>query len=654
MVVGLCAGLATGMAHAQPEKFSLSMFHFNVQYVAGGLEGYPSGDDDREVYDLNDAEVQDLIIVESFEPVLDLFLAHPEWKVTLEMQAYMVEIMLERHPGVLAKLEQLVTAGQAELVSFHWSDQLFLAYPRRDMAASHQLMDPVWEQAGLSPSPVVFCQEGQFGVGMLAFGAARGRRVFVLPKNLFRYQHLSDYDSAPPLYNRDGVDVIIGSRSFATDAVQVSWNFFDDGELLATGGAAPYIGKDFVADPAAVAEYEQELEALAAGGWRIATIGEFVDWAKANGIEPEPLPPVLDGTWQPPSTDSMHRWMGAAGLVDSAFGGERDNAVLSGNVRARHRIVAAETLVAHLEQQGELEPGSRDEQLAECWRDVLLAQVSDASGINPFVGEVRYGLDHAAAGQACAEALLAELAPQVGGPVVLIDTSSGEVGAIDDRPGELTSEAASPFSEAAGERIEAAGRPVDTRWEQVGGQADRWRLTVTIGPPSEPGPGAPRTATAAFPLALDGFYLTPGLVEDDAVFHPFSVFDFQEGRIALPVANGLIGLDDERWLIKETRHVHLAAIFEPGTGEVRFTDQTLPPDQGVEWVFWVVDGDEQTAVELADRLNLHPLLWWETGIETGRGCGCGAGGPLAAWPLGLLVLLGLALRRRRPRSGLSP
>lgn len=660
MVVGLCVGLVAGMAHAQPEKFSLSMFHFNVQYVAGGLEGYPSGDDDRDVYDLDDAEVQDLIIVESFEPVLDLFLAHPDWKVTLEMQAYMVEIMLERHPGVLAKLKQLVDAGQAELVSFHWSDQLFLAYPRRDMAASHRLMDPVWEQAGLSPSPVVFCQEGQFGVGMLAFGAARGRQVFVLPKNLFRYQHLGDYETAPPLYTRDGVDVIIGSRSFATDAVQVSWNFFDDGELLATGGAAPYIGKDFVADPAAVAEYEQELAALATDGWRIATIGEFVDWAKANGIEPEPLPPVLDGTWQPPSTDSMHRWMGAAGLVDSAFGGERDNAVLSGNVRARHRIAAAETLVAHLEQQGALEPGSRDDALAECWREVLLAQVSDASGINPFVGEVRYGLNHAAAGQACAEALLEELAPQVGGPVVLIDTGSGEVGAIDDQPGELASEAASPFPEAASERIAAAGRPVETRWERVGGpegeQPGRWRLTVSIGPPDEPGPAAPRTATAAFPLALDGFYLTPGLVEDDAVFHPFSAFDLQEGRIALPVANGLIGLDEQRWLIKETRHVHLAAIFEPGTGEVRFEDQTLPPDAGVEWVFWVVDGDEQTAVELADRLNLHPLVWWETGVESGRGCGCGAGRAAGGRPaglLGLLALLGLA-RRRRPRTGLSP
>jgi len=135
------------------------MFHYNVQYVAGGLKGFPSGQDDNPTFDLDDAQVQDRIITESFEPVLDVFLAHPTWKVTLEMPAYMVEVMMERHPEVLAKLKQLMASGQAELVSFHYSDQMFLAYPRLDLERSHEIMDAVYAEAGITPSPVVFCQE---------------------------------------------------------------------------------------------------------------------------------------------------------------------------------------------------------------------------------------------------------------------------------------------------------------------------------------------------------------------------------------------------------------------------------------------------------------------------------------------------------------
>ncbi|MCK7482831.1 MAG: hypothetical protein M0C28_41205 [Candidatus Moduliflexus flocculans] len=84
VLVGLPAARAQ-----DPQRFSLSMFHFNVQYVPGGTTGF-LGDDPNPAFALDDEQVQD-IITESFEPVLDLFLAHPDWKVTLEMQGLMVE-----------------------------------------------------------------------------------------------------------------------------------------------------------------------------------------------------------------------------------------------------------------------------------------------------------------------------------------------------------------------------------------------------------------------------------------------------------------------------------------------------------------------------------------------------------------------------------
>jgi len=644
LAVALC--LAALPAGAQ-EKFSLSMFHFNVQYVAGGLKGFPSGEDDNPTFDLDDAQVQDRIITESFEPVLDVFLAHPGWKVTLEMQAYMVEVMMERHPGVMTKLKQLLSNGQAELVSFHYSDQMFLAYPKLDLEKSHEIMDAVYQEAGVTPSPVVFCQEGQFGVGMAPFAQEHGRSILVLPKNLFRYQHLSEYDNHPPLYELDGVDIVLGSKSFSTSEVEVNWNFFDDGELLATGGSDPYMGLNFETIDTAVAEYEQQLTDLENQGFRIATIEEYVTWAKQNGLQQDPLPPMLDGTWQPPSTNSMRRWLGGSGLVDIGYACERDNLVLTRNVQARHWLEVAETLVTEAEAQDLIEAGSFDEALVGCWKDMLLAEVTDATGINPFINEINYGLSHASAARECADDLIMAVAPQIGGPFLQIDTRSGEVVKVDDLPSEATTPAEPLFAKTDGFEVNAAGRGTEVEWTNLLGQENIHKVTINA---YEPG-NHERNLEVVFPLKLDGFYLTPGLVEDEAFFHSFSEFEFQEGAISLPVANGLVGLDTDLWLIKQTSTVHIAATFLMD-GRVRFIDDTLDPEDGASWTFWILEGSEQDALELADRLNLHPVAYVETGVDD-RGCGCGGKTSGGLWGLVFLLIFsgrrGRASRRRPGR-----
>lgn len=636
-ILAIVLGLVSSPALGQ-EKFSLSMFHFNVQYVAGGLQGFPSGEDDNPTFDLDDAQVQDRIVTESFEPVLDLFLAHPGWKVTLEMQAYMVEVMMERHPGVLSKLKQLIASGQAELVSFHYSDQMFLAYPRLDLERSHQIMDAVYAEAGITPSPVVFCQEGQFGVGMAPFAKEHGRGILVLPKNLFRYQHLSEYDSHPPLYELDGLDIVLGSKSFQTAEVEVDWSFFDDGELLATGGSDPYMGLNFKKSEAALAEYEQALLDKEAQGFRIATVSEYVAWAKQNSLRQDPLPPVLDGTWQPPSTNSMRRWLGGSGLVDMGYACERDNQVLTQNVRSRHWLAVAETLVAEAEARDLIAAGAFADALTACWKNMLLAEVTDATGINPFINEIEYGLAHSAAARECADAVIMAVAPGIGGPFLQIDTQSGQVAEVDDLPSQTTVPAEPFFSETDGFSIDAPGRTVETDWAGLLGQANIHRVTVSVSAPE----ASQRKLEVAFPLQLDGFYLTPGLLEDDAFFHPFSDFEFQEGMISLPAANGLVGLDTGLWLIKQTSTVHIAATFLMDS-KVRFIDDTLDPEGGASWSFWIFEGSKSDALELAGRLNLHPVAYVETGVND-RGCGCGGetGGVFA----GLMGFLVLSLRAR--------
>jgi len=636
-----------GPAQAQ-EKFSLSMFHFNVQYVAGGLEGFPDGETSMPGYDLDDDAVQDLIIVESFEPVLDLLVAHPTWNLTLEMQGYMIEVMQQRHPVVLDKMKQLASDGQVELVSFHYSDQLFLGYPRLDMVRSHELLDRVVAENDLTLSPVIFCQEGQFGEGLAGIAADHGQTILGLPKNLLRFQHLSAYDTAPPLYDLDGSDVVVIGRSFDASEIAVTWSFFDDGELMATNDMAPYLGPDFVHDPASVAEYEQKLLDHEAQGYRIATIGQMVQYVKENHLGSEPLPPLLDGTWQPPSTESMFQWMGRSGALDGLLQCERDNDVLTGNCRARHQVMAAETLLAWARVQGLVAADEYPDDLRDCWRAALLGQVTDSSGINPFINEVLYGQDHAAQATACASAISTDIAQRVGRPWLEVDSLSGEVTAHDERPAEDVSPASARVTEADGFTIDSPARDVTETWERVGdgaaGALHRVTLSFTAAR------NGSRFIEVTFPFDLDELRLTPGLIEDEVRHYPLSSFEFQEGKITLPLANGLFGLREGLWLIKDTRYVHLGLRLWEGEPLVRFQDETTGPDDPTTWRFYLFEGSEADALAHAERINLRPtvlVMGPQPPPADTSGCGCrSAGTPIGTLPWLLVVLL-LASRRRR-------
>ena len=185
---------APGTADAASQKFALSMMHFNIQYVAGGLFGFfPTPDP---VIDLDAEQVEDSIVRESFEPVLDLFLAHPTWGANMELQGYMLDVMAARHTDVLDKLRTLAKAGRIEVVSFHYSDQIFLAYPREDWERSVTLDQATFAKHDIPLGKAVFCQEGQAGVGTAAAMAAHGYETLVFPKNLFTYQH-GDAERAP-------------------------------------------------------------------------------------------------------------------------------------------------------------------------------------------------------------------------------------------------------------------------------------------------------------------------------------------------------------------------------------------------------------------------------------------------------------------------
>ena len=152
-------------------KFAMSMFHFNIEYVIGGLD-YTDMAGVRHIFagvdtaaGWDDARVEDWIVTETFAPILQMYYRHPSWGVDIELQGRFVEVLAERHPETLTLLRSMAQRGQVELISFHVNDQLFLAFPREDLDRSIAETKAIFAKHCLPLSGVVFNQEGQAGEG---------------------------------------------------------------------------------------------------------------------------------------------------------------------------------------------------------------------------------------------------------------------------------------------------------------------------------------------------------------------------------------------------------------------------------------------------------------------------------------------------------
>ncbi len=590
-------------------RFAMSLFHYNIEYVPGGLEGVDEAGEPIYVADLeavhgwdNDA-VEDWIVRETLEPILDIYLRHPTWGVNLEMQGYMVEVMAARHPDVLDKLRELAWAGQAELISFHYAAQLFLAYPAEDLARSIARTREVFEEHCLPLSDVVFNQEGQAGEGRQRMAVEQGYEVGVYPKNLFLYQ----YQSAQwwPWYESEGGTLIVGPGGVdPASGVEVAWDFFDDGELRAVlDGVNPYLAFLGGADEARVAEFEAKLAAREAAGFAMATIGDYVRHLEAKGVEKKPAPPLLDGTWQAKSTDSIHRWLG--GASDVWHPAEEDNRVRTGNAVARMHVAATQVLVEHAAAEG-VDVTAAEVELATLWKDVFHAEVSDASGVNPWRGEVLWSLRLNDSLMERSAALRATLLSALGTPHALVDLAARAVTPLEDLPmPEPLEETTAPLEVA----VTAPGRSLDMTWLGVGEGRHRLQIAIGAAGSGEPCEGCdPRLLRVDFPRTEDVIAYSPGLIEDEVRSYDLGAFDLQRGEVYLPLANGLIGLGDGWWAIKHVRHVHVAARVAPADATIGFIDETQALGDGAFWVFEVVQGDAAEALAIANRLNLTPVV----------------------------------------------
>ena len=446
-------------------------------------------------------------------------------------------------------------------------------------------------------------RSGQAGEGRQQLLVDAGYTIGVFPRNLWRYVRP---ETPWPVYASEGGGLIVGPGGVdPASGIEVTWPFFDDGELRAVEDLRnPYFAPVAPHVPARVAEFEAQLAALEADGWKHATITDYVRQVEGMGIEVPEAPPVLDGTWQPPSTDSIHRWLG--GRSQANIGDEEDNRLRSGNAIARMHADATQVLVEVAAAQG-VDTSVWDDELARMWKALWHAQVSDGSGVNPWRAEVLWCLARNTEVLERATTIRTAVLAELGWEHAVVDLATRDAQEAPGLPIPEAPEAVDPWFDID---TTGDGRTLDVAWYRVGGD-DRARVQLTYSAATDCGRDCDEARIAlAFPWDGTTLRYSPALIEDEVRSYTMADFTFLEDQAFLPLANGLIGLGDDLWLIKHTRSVHIAARISPSDDHVRFIDAAILPTTSGTWEFDVFRGSADDALAIANALNIDPLVWY--------------------------------------------
>lgn len=615
------AGSPSRALPAAAERYSLGVYHFNIQYAAGLPSSYFKQ------------------TTASLQPFLRFYETFPQWKANLEISGHHVAF-LERHfPEDLARLRTLNQRGQVEIVTVHYSDQIYLAYPKHDLVKSIEVADEILARNGLTRSPVWFGQENFFGEGVAEVMKECGFSVALVNGNYLRHLHGTPGKPPAPYYTYHGVDCLASGLQRQHDDVLQTWNFWGDGELAFARFNVYFPGygaseKKFV--KRANHFYQQHR-----AGVQFVTVTEYLAEIKRRGYEPEPLGPFLDGSWNHYDYGGVFLWMG---LYRMAF--ERDGRVRARTIQSRNRVRLAEVLLDHPDStvSGHLADADRAwcaRHLKRAWKHQLLAEVSDSTGQTPFPIEVKYSFAESAAAIADADRVVDKICAAAGvNHGQWLDLETGQLAAEPRRP--LTRQLQVLAERPAQYEIDletfraGTGLPVSlhgvarasvrSQYYRLADDHFVWRLRFR---PKRVGfhqrvlailhtknnkrrsdffwDRLCRWAGFTVPLRVDHVGYCPAGLEGD--FREYPLAEFAWRQMFLPCPNGLLQVAPDAFLVKHVAHGNSHLAFRVDQQARTAGLMTLnPPRIGFDWLVSVVKGTPEEAVRLANALNVTPEL----------------------------------------------
>ena len=556
--------IVSGLFAQKTKKYAISMFHFNLQYVAG------------------DYKIENRILKESFYPALKWFDKHPYIKADFEIQGYGIEVLANEYPEIFKLFKKLIKRGQIELVIAHYSDQFYIAYPALDMQRSIEISDQILKKYGLKRSKVFFSQEIQWTPAFPSL--LKGEYDLVVnssdPHSYYR-------GKTQPLvnvkYGNDEILYLTGAGEKKLKNIEWTFAFLDDGEVFNT--------LDYRSDFYVVPEQEKKsidkYMRLKKEGYKFVTMSELANIMKNDPDYTIPdYPFVPEGTWNM-KVCGPFMWMGR-----QRSGVETDGITRALSYEVRGKVLAAEDLVKKAKAEG-VNTAELESMLHDAWIHLLLSEVSDASGWTPWLIEVQYTANEVAK----VETLLGKIFKQLKNNVLAddkilyVNTGTHEIKEVAEVPSVKTEDSYLPIQFSV--RADSYTAKVKKM------QDDVFRLDIEATRPED---GA---VEISFNTAVDGLYYSAGAGEEIAVEIPTDL----KHDPAFTLSNGFIYLGTGYNLIKDCSVEHIAATWRQKEKKLVFREELNPKNPGMKMRFYIVKGDKDKGHKFGNELNTWPSYY---------------------------------------------
>lgn len=547
--------------------FVLSLYHFNLQTV------------------FENTEAKNRLVRQAFDPLLDLYLKHPDWGCDISLDGMFVDFIAAYYPNVMEKLRKLVTQGQVELVAFNYVNTLAMAFPLHDHEWGDRLTEDAFGRLGIQRAPVAFLEEGQFGAGVAYTMKSRGFYAAVVPASTLDTFHKGV--QIAPLYRAWQGFVVPAGANFKRSDFSVDWNYFGVGDTALTNGK-PLAEPEFALSAAAVQKHEKRLADFAAKKYIVCRITDYVKYVRTTKFAPTDLPVLPDSTWGGSVTSDFFLWMGwYASPV------EKDIENLSAAYEARNELVLTETLISYAKKQG-ADTSPEESLIRDAWKAVLLSESTSCTGPAPGFDETEACLALTSQARDTAVDIIRSLKMKINLSAVEIDSYSGEV---------------KPASNAAEEKYPPVECPLKPA---VLGASDNYTIKCSKVSETEttmtvtftPARWGLSTVSIVFPMKGNRLQFSPGMME--TYYADFALTDFTTNLFVLPLANGLVGLGDGKtFIITHNTTSHLAAHVDAAQKAVALVIKNAPTRQ-YSLDLSIVRADAGTALQTANRMNTFP------------------------------------------------
>ncbi len=579
-----------------PRKLALGLFHFNIQYVAGGLSGYHR------------------YCTQAIIPFLEVFQANPTFRASFELAGVGLEFLAKHYPWAIAALRDLNRRGQLEIISSTYTPALWVAFPGRDLRKSVELNRSRIASLGLEVAEIFFAQEAFFGSGLRALDELF---AVALCKDEFLRHQMAPGDIAAA-YRLGRMRVVVGASHMLNEVAAIAradpassiaraslgiygerirqamltlpesgggakvgaagdiawrWYHMGSGHHFVTPHS-PENWSQFFADERWMAINMSVLQEIEAAGFTLSTVSDFVSATKDIAVKP--LPPVVEGGWNTVKSRGVFTWMNR-----QSRSWDRNTEILGMAWRSREEVVKCEEIVEVLPTDAQELARSA---LEAVWQDQLMAESSDPCGWVPVPSEVRFGMEAADAALLAAQAFRERLETQYG-PI------ASPAGAGEDI------DADGADSTAIQELVAA----MPTKLVAAQGCAEIYAYTAQAVCCAMSARAVAAEAGISFPVLSGRILFCPSGLEWET--QPFEVDEMRADETFFPLANGLLGVGNDCFIIRINRYGQPAARVARASREVSFLICGSVVGRPLDWRFLLFKGPVAGAIALANKVN---------------------------------------------------